>query len=91
MGILDWDESDPEEEPQDYQPAPTGNQPTPSALRIQVPQSPFLDTFYGHSLVHITINSGATGNMIRLSTVQKLKVEFVRVPSPPIRLTDHSH
>ena len=72
------DGSDPEEEPQDYQPAPTGNQPTPSALRIQVPQSPFLDTFYGHSLVHITINSGATGNMIRLSTVQKLKVEICK-------------
>ena len=46
VGILDCDESDPEEEPQDYQPAPTGNQPTPSALRIQVRQSPYLDTFY---------------------------------------------
>ena len=78
MGILDCDGSDPEEEPQDYQPAPTGNQPTSSALRIQVPQSPYLDTFYRHSPVHITIDSGATVNMIRLSTVQKLKVEICK-------------
>ena len=89
MGILDWDESDPEEEPQDYQPAPTGNQPTQSALRIQVRHSPYLDTFYRHNPVRITIDIRATSNMIRLSTVQKLKVEVVRVPSPPIRLTDH--
>ena len=82
MGILDWDESDPEEEPQDYQ-------PTHSALRIQVRHSPYLDTFYRHNPVRITIDIRATSNMIRLSTVQKLKVEVVRVPSPPIRLTDH--
>ena len=78
VGILDCDGSDPEEEPQDYQPAPPGNQPTPSALRIQVPQSSYLDTFYRHSPVHITIDIGATGNMIRLSTVQKLKVEICK-------------
>ena len=53
MGILDCDESDPEEEPQEYQTAPTGNQPTPSALRIRVRQSAYLDTFYRHnSYVH---------------------------------------
>ena len=78
VGILDCDGSDPEEEPQDYQPAPPGNQPTPSALRIQVPQSSYLDTFYRHSPVHITIDSEATGNMIRLSTVQKLKVDICK-------------
>lgn len=78
MGILDCDGSDPEGEPQDYQLAPAGNQPTPSALRIQVRQSPYLDTFYRHNPVRITINSGATGNMIRLSTVQKLKVEICK-------------
>ena len=32
VDILDCDESDPEEEPQEYQPAPTGNQPTPVHL-----------------------------------------------------------
>ena len=80
MGILDCDEWDPEEEPQDYKPASTGNQPTPSpsTLRIQVRQSPYLDTFYRHNPVRITSDSGATGNMIRLSTVQKLKVEICK-------------
>ena len=33
-------------------------------------------TFYRHNLVRITIDIGATGNMIRLSLVQKLKVEI---------------
>ena len=78
VGILDCDESDPEEEPQDYQPAPTGNQPTPSALRIQVRQSPYLDTLYRHNTICVTIDSGATGYMIRLSTVQKLKVDICK-------------
>ena len=78
MGILDCDESDTEEEPQEYQPTPTGKQPTPSALRIQVLQFPYLDTFYCHNSVRITIDSGDTGNMIRLSTVQKLKVEICK-------------
>jgi len=78
VGVLDCDGSDPEEEPQDYQPVPTGNQPTPSALRIQVRQSPHLDTFYRHNPVRIIIDGEATGNMIRLSTVQKMKVEICK-------------
>ena len=78
MGILDCDESDPEEEPQDYQHAPTGNQPTPSALRLQVRQSTYPDTCYRHNPVRITIDSRTTRNIIRLSTVQKLKVEICK-------------
>ena len=78
MSILDCDDSDPEEEPQDYQPAPTGNQSTLTALRIQVRQFPYLDTFYHHNQVRTTIDSGAIGNMIRLSTVQKLKAEICK-------------
>ena len=78
MGILDCNDSDPEEEPQDYQPAPTGNQSTLTALRIQVRQFPYLDTFYHHNQVRTTIDSGAIGNMIRLSTVQKLKAEICK-------------
>ena len=31
-------------------------------------------TFYRHNPVRITIDIGATGNMIRLSTVRKLKI-----------------
>ena len=78
MGILDCDESDTEEEPQEYQPTPTGKQPTPNALRIQVRQSPYLDTCYCHNPVRITIDSEDTGNMIRLSIVQKLKYEICK-------------
>ena len=43
-----------------------------TALRIQVRQSPYLDTLYEHQPVRITIDSGATGNMIRLSTAKRL-------------------
>ena len=76
VGIFDCHES--EEEPQDYQPEPTKNQPTPYVLRIQARQYPYLDTFYRHGPVSITMESGATGNMICLSTIQKLKVEICK-------------
>ena len=48
--------------------------------RIAVRQSPFLDTFYNHHHVRLTLDSGATGNMIRASTVARLgaKVEETR-------------
>jgi hypothetical protein len=45
--------------------------PSVSSNRIQVRQSPYLDTFYGHVPVRLTIDSGATGNMIRTSTVTR--------------------
>ena len=76
MGIFDCDES--EEEPQDYQLEPTKKHPTPSVLRIEVRQYPYLNTFYRPDSVRITIESGATGNIICLSTVQKLKVEICK-------------
>ena len=49
---------------------------TTSALRVQVRQSPYLDTFFAHHRVRLIIDSGATGNMIRLSTVKKLGLEL---------------
>ena len=42
------------------------------AYRIQTRQSPYVDMFYDHHPVRITIDSGATGNMIRHRTVQRL-------------------
>ena len=81
VGILDCDESHPEEEPQDYQPTPTGKQLTPQCIENTGTPVPYLDTFYRHNPVRITIDGGATGNMIRLSTVQnsqKLKVEICK-------------
>lgn len=47
-----------------------------STLRVHVRQSPYLDTFYTHHSVRITIDSGATGNMIRHATATKLGVEI---------------
>ncbi|EDO35149.1 predicted protein [Nematostella vectensis] len=41
-------------------------------LRIQTRQSPYLDVFYNHHTVRMTVDSGATGNMIRLSTATRL-------------------
>ena len=41
-----------------------------SVSRVQVRQSPYLDTFYRHNPLRITLDSGATGNMIRASTAR---------------------
>ena len=43
-----------------------------TAFRIQTRQSPYIDAFHTHHPVRITIDSGATGNMIRHSVVQRL-------------------
>ena len=50
----------------------TGPSPSPKVFRIQTRQSPYLDMFYSHYPVRITIDSGATGNMIRHTVVQRL-------------------
>ena len=81
MGILDCDEFHPRKNQRTTNLRPLVSSlspPPPSALRIQVRQFPYLDTFYRHNPVRITIDSGATGNMIRLSTVQKLNVEICK-------------
>ena len=40
--------------------------------RVKVSQSPYLHTFYDHIPVHIVLDSGATGNMIRKSMIIRL-------------------
>ncbi|XP_070576935.1 uncharacterized protein [Ptychodera flava] len=52
--------------------APSGD--TPTAMRVQVRQSPYLDVFYGHQTARLTIDSGATGNMICLAAARRLGV-----------------
>ena len=47
-----------------------------TAQRIDIRQSPYLDTFCGHHTVRVTIDSGATGNMIRHSTALRFGCEF---------------
>ena len=73
--ILD-DPHDPETTPNVAEPDSdtddTGPSPSPKVLRIQTRQSPYLDMFYSHYPVRITIDSGATGNMIRHTVVQRL-------------------
>ena len=47
-----------------------------TAQRIDIRQSPYLDTFCGHHTARVTIDSGATGNMIRHSTALRLGCEI---------------
>jgi len=47
-----------------------------ASRRVLVRQSPYIDTFFGHHQARVIIDSGATGNMIRLSAVQRLGAEI---------------
>ena len=50
----------------------TGSSLNSHVFRIQTRQSPYLDMFYAHHPVRVTIDSGATGNMIRHTVIQRL-------------------
>ena len=52
--------------------APSSTSDPSSTRRIQIRQSPYFDVFYEHHTVRITIDSGATGNMIRASTAKAI-------------------
>ena len=47
-----------------------------ASRRFLVRQSPYIDTFFSHHPARVIIDSGATGNMIRLSAVQRLGAEI---------------
>ena len=53
---------------------PVAEQLPPGAVsyRVQTRQSPYFDVFYGHYTVRVTLDSGATGNMIRHATAVRL-------------------
>lgn len=40
--------------------------------RVSIRHSPYLDVFHQHTHIHLTIDFGATGNMIIASTVTAL-------------------
>ena len=73
VGIPD-DEQDTNYDLDPDPPCPETTLPTPDvvAYRVQTRQSPYMDVFHGHRVVRITIDSGATGNMIRHSTAKHL-------------------
>ena len=64
----------------DVDPIASTSHPT---LRIQVRQSPYVDVFFHHHSARITIDSGATGNMIRLSTVKRLGAVILKSSVSP--------
>ena len=73
VGILD-DEQDTNYDLDPDPPCPETTLPTPDvvAYRIQTRQSPHMDVFHGYCIVYVTIDSGATGNMICHSTAKHL-------------------
>ena len=50
----------------------TGSSLSSHVFRTQTRQSPYLDMFYADHPVRVTIDSGATGNMIRHTVIQRL-------------------
>ena len=47
-----------------YDPIDKQAKPNAVAFRIQTRQSPYIDVFHGHHVIRVTVDSGATGNMI---------------------------
>jgi hypothetical protein len=47
-----------------------------STNRVQVRHSPYLDIYCGHFPIRLTVDSGATGNMIRTSTAAQLNAKI---------------
>ena len=75
VGILDNDQdADGDLDPDPPLAAADTTSPRPDvvAYRVQTRQSPYMNVFHGHRVVRITIDSGATENMIRHSTAKHL-------------------
>ena len=64
--------TDPQADKPDSDTDDPGPSPSTHVFCIQTCQSPYLDTFHAYHPVRITIDSGATGNMIRHTVVQHL-------------------
>ena len=47
-------------------------------LRVQVRQSPYIDVFVSHHPLRVTLDSGATGNMIRETTARQLGANITK-------------
>ena len=51
---------------------PTPHEPSPTIRKVQVCSTPYIDVFYRHKTPRITIDSGATANLVRKSTADWL-------------------
>jgi len=51
------------------------------AYHVQTCQSPYTDVFYGHCVVHITINSCTTGNTIPHCIAKYLENPIIEIVS----------
>ena len=77
IGLLETDSSDAAVFDPEYNTAPNVNSDSCSAAqRIQVRQSPYVDAFYNDQAARITIDSGATGNMISLAAAKRFKADI---------------
>ena len=73
VGILDNDQdTDYDLDPDSPVPDTTLPSPDVVAYRVQTRQSPYMDVLHSHRVVRVTIDSGATGNMICHSTAKHL-------------------
>ena len=85
--ILEPEEDSEDEPPVDDTLSPTLKQPSITSRLVQVRQSPYIDVFNHHHSTRITIDSGATCNMIRLSTVHRLGAD-IKASSQSARQAD---
>ena len=62
-----------------------------SARRVPVVSSPFINCHYKHHTIRITIDSGATGNIIRLNVVLRVKAVMRKNTQRSNQADGHSH
>ena len=60
-----------------------------STSKVFVTQSPYLDVFYEHMPALLTIDTGATGNMIRVSVAKQLGANIQKARSQLTRQMGH--
>ena len=80
-----------EETAEQHQEALMQNDVTPIARRVPVIPSPYLDCFYKHYSVRVTVDSGATGNMIRFDVVKRLNLNIRKNTQKSNQADGHSH
>ena len=60
------------------------------ACRVQARQPRYMDAFHSHHVIRVTIDSGATGNMIRHSTVKRFGSQIVSCTQSVHKVDDSS-